>query len=418
MAIAAVRTAVRELAEGTIGSSATVPVGLFAYGVYDEQPTQAQQALAAQVQDARHRFDVVVGRVARHPSSPVSALSKRRIVTLPVTVNIYTKLATTAQEAQRSADLERIPDDADTLIRALNRPHNLDATDGGVLTRVVSGMMLGPGGDGAPEWELIDEGRDKGVARSRITGACIVDVLQAETPDDIYTYANIVAWYDAGNGTFTDGTATQLDDQSGNGNDVTQTTYPPAWTRNGDLNYTPEVTFDGTDDLLKKASGFTLGTSDYTLWILVKVNSWIEKGRIVVALAVIPPAFPLGQLFLTIKTGPDHWEFNAVDDAGTSVIVTTTTGANDGGYHLLRLHVDSATADTIGIGVDGASPATTAWTGTNGDIINLRFAVGNNETVFHGAFTMKECLIVGVVSTAAQDAKMLDYIRDKYGLNI
>lgn len=403
------RQAIIDLLQGDMGTTAKLTAGLFKYGVFKGQPEQAQQANALQTSTGRHWFDVQIGALTTNESSPMSGQSNRRVCNVPIRIDITTHVATTAQGNQRKADLAAIEQDCGRAIRALHFPGNLTTDDNGGATGIVSGLLLGAGG--CPVWEKGEEDWPKSLVHSRIEANAIVEVIQAEDPDTIYG-SDLEAWYRSDDGTFTQNVVTQIDDKTSNANNLTVTGSPVYIPAGNELNYTPDVSLDGVDDFGKKASAFTLGTQDCTIWLLTRADTWANGYRM---LMLNTAADTTKYILLNMLTGSDRWGWHIVGSSSASA--TTTTGVNDGNYHLLRLHVDSTTADTIGIGVDGGTPTTAAWTGTNPTLDVCRLGVGVSESSFCD-MTFKECWVVGAVSTSAQDAKALDYFRVRYGLAI
>ncbi len=193
---AAIRTAVAECMEGTIGSVRTVPPGTFARGVFPGQPLAAQKALAIQTSTARHRFDVRLGPLRNHASTPVSALSNYRIGEIDITITVTSNVATSAQATQRDTDLALIASDCDTAVQALSKPHNLDETSAAVDTNIIGGCLLGPDNASTPAIQAGDENWDSQLVTTVIRCRAFVrveqDVEAALTPAT-FTAAMIAA---------------------------------------------------------------------------------------------------------------------------------------------------------------------------------------------------------------------------------
>lgn len=175
----AIRLAVKELLEGDIGSVRTMAATVMQYGVFEGQPTRAQIAKTLQTAVGDYWFDVELSRIADHPATPVSAKGNRRIVRVRIDVPIWSTLKTTAQESDRDTSMGDMPEEIEDAIQALHYPGNLTQTNAGDPTNIVSGMLLGPGGLGAPEWEITEVDWENHLLRSRISGECVVTITQA-----------------------------------------------------------------------------------------------------------------------------------------------------------------------------------------------------------------------------------------------
>ncbi len=154
---AAIRTAVAELLEGTIGSVRTVPAGTFLRGVFPGQPMQSQRAKAIQTSTARHYFDVRLGPLRNNPSTPVGRIGTYELNDLDITITVTSKIAPVNMLTQRDTDLALIASDCKLAVKTLSYPHNLTATDAGVATSIVGGCLLGPEGSTSPTIAAGDE---------------------------------------------------------------------------------------------------------------------------------------------------------------------------------------------------------------------------------------------------------------------
>lgn len=173
-----IRDAVVDLMDGTITSVRQLTAATFAYGTFDGQTPTAKKATAVQTATARHWFDVELGALQNHPDSPVSANANYRLGIVSVRIPITTAVRSTAESDQRGTDLETIASDCDTAIQALHYRDNLATDASANSTNIVSGIMLGPGGQGAPEWKLTDEDWDARLVSSEINGSVIVKITQ------------------------------------------------------------------------------------------------------------------------------------------------------------------------------------------------------------------------------------------------
>ncbi len=171
IATAAIRTAVSELLEGDIGD---LDAGTFAEGAFDGQPDAAKLAVLRQTSTASHWFDVVIDDHETHESSSLSNRATTRRVTVPIAIEVWTGLATEAQEDDRAELLASITDDLETACQALSEPSALDETSAAVATGIVGGLMRDRDHGGQPSFQIVEERWDKRWVHSRIEGAVIV----------------------------------------------------------------------------------------------------------------------------------------------------------------------------------------------------------------------------------------------------
>lgn len=172
--IAAIRTAVAECMEGTIGSAYVAPAGVFARGVFAGQPPAAAKAIALQTSTARCRFDVEAGPFRDHPATAQSVRPSRRIGVCDLTIRVVAKLATPAQLTQRDADIAEIVSALDDAVRALTYAGNVAATSAAVSTGIVGGAINAPDGGHTPEIVIDDEDWDGQLFNARILASAIV----------------------------------------------------------------------------------------------------------------------------------------------------------------------------------------------------------------------------------------------------
>lgn len=175
----AIRTAIIELATGAIGTIRLVDDAVFAFGAFTGQPDPALLAKTVQEKKGRNWFNVTLGRVVSHAATSMSAKGDRRIVAMPVTLDIWTHVKTSAQEQARVDALDTLVSDADDLIQALHYPGNLTTTRQSVATTIIGGLLVGPGNSGAPVWSIVDEDWKRQVIHSRIEAAALVTISQA-----------------------------------------------------------------------------------------------------------------------------------------------------------------------------------------------------------------------------------------------
>lgn len=176
---ALIRTALVQLMEGSLGSVRKLPMGLFGFGVFEGQPSAAQQARASDVR-YQHQFDVIIGQARPHKATPLSTKASYRIEARAVSIRIVTRLATSADEPSRLEQRERIEQAVSDATGALSYPGNLLTTVAGEATGITSGMLVGvDDGTGWPRYEVISEDWKKQLHTCRILGVAIVNVAQA-----------------------------------------------------------------------------------------------------------------------------------------------------------------------------------------------------------------------------------------------
>lgn len=173
----AIRTAVKELLHGSIGTTRVVPPGLFEYGVFTGQAIGAQKARALDLR-FRHRFDVTLRTVGSSVATPLSVKSSYRLSVMRIEILVTTKLPSQVVEAMRDDARSQVEGDCDVAIQALNYPHNLLTTHDAEETGIISGMFRGPDGLSTPTWELLEENWEQQLLRSRIIGDA--DVMQTQ----------------------------------------------------------------------------------------------------------------------------------------------------------------------------------------------------------------------------------------------
>lgn len=172
-----IRSAIKSLLLGELGSIRTVPIGTLQYGTFEGQ---AAGAVRARANDPGFgsRFDVKVGSQRMHPATPISAKASTKLTTVPITVDITTRFRAAAAETERDTQRAAADSTAMLALQALQYPGNLAADTLGNATGIVSGMLLGPDGTGHPTWEVVTEDWKTLHHMSRISGAVVVVVDQ------------------------------------------------------------------------------------------------------------------------------------------------------------------------------------------------------------------------------------------------
>lgn len=171
--------------------------------------------------------------------------------------------------------------------------------------------------------------------------------------------ASQVAWLDGGDRVMgVDPDVATLTDLFGNSNSPTQATAAsrPHIDRDG-LGGTQVINFDGTDDTMTKGSASGPGTNAFDVFLLVRAVVW-ENNVVVFELGASGNRL---QIFTT--TAPAWSAYH--DEGGTPGTAATSDGSNDTDWHLVRAYVPSD-GSTVGIQIDGGTPATTTGDGTLG----------------------------------------------------
>ena len=285
------------------------------------------------------------------------------------------------------------------------------------MKRKRDGLLYCPDDVGEVDRVTIAEAQAAAAARNRNDDREVarLETVRPDAPDVIYG-DNLVAWYRSDSVTRSQGQLSVVADKTGNGNDLTSS-GSPVYTPTGDasMNYTPSIALDGTDDYAQKASGFSLGASDFTVYLLTKVNDWNDTDGVRLISMWEGPNGDDNFSLLRLLQSPKRWDFYTANDP-EYVTVSSTTSVDDANPHLLRMHVDS-TNNVLGLGIDGATPTTATWTGTNPTLKKFVLGSGFTQSIF-SAQTFKECFVVNAISTSAQDAKVFAYIRDLYAMTI
>lgn len=174
---AVIRSTIKSLLLGDIGSVRKLTAGTFAYGTFDGQAAPATRARAISV-TAAHRFDVRVGKQATHSATPISAKASYRLSVVPVVIDITTKFKAANLEAERDEQRALAESNAQLALQALEYPGNLAVDVHAAPTGIVSGILMGEDGTGHPSWEVVEEDWKALHHRSRIVGAVVVTVSQ------------------------------------------------------------------------------------------------------------------------------------------------------------------------------------------------------------------------------------------------
>lgn len=172
----AIRDSIIALIEGRTGSIRVLEAGLLLHSELDGlSPTALQSKL---VQNP-HWFDVSLDKMANHPATSSSSRGNRRIITLPVVIHFWTATPTIVQLDERADLLTDIISLADDIVEALHFASNLETDENGIATNIVSGMLIGPALEGAPEFDIVLQDWNAQRIEWEIRAAAIVVVEQA-----------------------------------------------------------------------------------------------------------------------------------------------------------------------------------------------------------------------------------------------
>jgi hypothetical protein len=172
-----IRNAIKSLLQGEIGAVRTVPFGVFKYGIYEGQPGGATRAAVINP-NYKHRFDVRLGGMVMHGSTPVSNNGPRKNVFVPVTIDIKTTLKATPLDDAREDQRVLADANAQLALQALERPGNLSTDNADNDTGIVSGILVGENGNGHPTWTVVEENWQTLIHHGQIRGSVIVVIDQ------------------------------------------------------------------------------------------------------------------------------------------------------------------------------------------------------------------------------------------------
>lgn len=169
LAMAPIRTAIREVLEGSLGSVRTVPAGTVARGAQQGRSVTSRQAQSL----VTPRYDVRIESLSPHPSTPVGAIGSHRLDDATVTIEFAYKLSSTILDDQRDELRDQVMDDLDVCWQALARPGNLTQTSAAVATNIISGLLHSPS-----SIEVLDENWDEKILTAQIVATATLQVSQ------------------------------------------------------------------------------------------------------------------------------------------------------------------------------------------------------------------------------------------------
>jgi hypothetical protein len=400
---AAIRSAIKDVLEGSVGSVRTMVGGQMLSGVFEGQADQARKAKT--LHSATHRFDVRIASVRQHESSPVSAIGSYALKRADIFIDVTTKTATQVQEDKRDEVLSAVLSDCEQVAQALSYPTNVEQSAALAATGIVSGMLTGPGGEGSPVVEEPLQDWEKLEIKTRISAGCILRIEQNtrehSEPLDIFGAA-LRAWWRGDVAEDTALSVTTWTDAGRNGFDLTGTP-PDTLTRNVALT---TVTASGSADAL--VSG------DHTFLPLGAAPNVYVVGRFLAVSTGVVTRIVRGEdgggteAFSALKTAGDVIAYRV--DATT---VATSTAA-DTSWHLFEFLNDGTNAI---VRVDDA----TATTSSAAPLYEVVETVGIPTTAAAGNesnFEYREVLLLNEYPSETQRALYRSYVAARYGLSI
>jgi len=397
-----IRTAIEELIEGTIGTTRTVNANVFKSGAMAGKSDGANQALAADIA-YEYRFDVETFGLSAHPATPLSNKGSRRIALLPVSILIKRRLPDRAQDAQRKSirgDMESALED---VIQALALPHNLDENNAGTNTDIIGGCLHGPGGEGWPQYEPIEEDWEQHLATATIEASAIVYVNQATHALGSIFGNLLIALYDIDRASSVrvDVGADQVLDLSDHSVTLTQTTDAdqPAYNASGGPDSKGYLdSADATDAVF--GSGTEVNSGDRPCLIAIAAFDAYDNSY---ALYVQDPS-PAAIVMLCADTASGMIS-GAVHDGAAFVITESATNGSD--WHLIEYYPEASGHEIV---IDGASTVdtdNTAAAGSRADGSNDVYLCQKNSRVTLAA-------VLRAPPTTAQKAALRTWVAAEY----
>ncbi len=173
--ITRIRSAIRAVLEGDLGS-VRVERGAFEHGVFAEMPLEKMKTATKNCR-SRHWFDIELGQDALSASSHISNTAGSSVDVLNVEIVVTTHMRGTLKDCERTEVLDYVLADRLSAQHALIQPGALERTVAGFDTIIVSGLMLGPGGEGSvPILSRPIEDWANNMVRSSIVGSLILNV--------------------------------------------------------------------------------------------------------------------------------------------------------------------------------------------------------------------------------------------------
>lgn len=416
LAIGAIRTVVREILEGSLGAIHPV-TGTFQYGAFDGQPDDAKLARLRQTSTATHWFDVTLGEHENHASCSFSSrIGQRRLLAMPITVDIWSGLGTEAQETDRGALLAQIASDCEDARQSLGYVGSLEETGDELPTGIVSGVMRGPGYAGLPDWERVDEDWGKRWLHSRITGMIVV--AEFEDPRSILG-SGLHTWLAPDrardftlevNGADTDVTAWRNRTRNGDSLPFANTTSLRAVYRADAINGLPGID-DGGDDTWMMMLAFTnplLADSRPYVWVVAQLDD--VSGVNTQALLGFQGDTLAYSIFQGAGGSTDAFSTSARSSDGLGGIIGP---ALDGDPHVFEfgwLPISDGRFLVDGVGYDGNKTG-----GLPEDATLMRLGI-NSSNAWDGRIS--EVVICDHIPTPAQLTAMRAYFERKYAIDV
>jgi hypothetical protein len=171
-----IRSVIADVLEGNLGA-VRVPPGVFQRGAFRAMPIEKQRTIVKGC-GARHMFDVRLANSSIHSSSPGSNLGSHEYRLREVVIECLTHKRTTLTDDDRTQILDYVDADGDEAVQALSDPGALEFTLAGEQTIVVSGVMMGPNGEGTPACPTADEAWAEDLVRWSIVGTLVLNIPQ------------------------------------------------------------------------------------------------------------------------------------------------------------------------------------------------------------------------------------------------
>jgi hypothetical protein len=404
-----IRDAIRDVLIGAVGSVRVVPEDRMAANVFAGQTDTSQHARGLL---NTHRFDVRIARLRNHESSPVAQIGSYRIAEADIVIDVLTVTKTVAQEDERDTVLATIASDMDDAIQALAFPTNVTQSAALEATGIISGMLLGPGGEGVPEWAEVSQDWKAQEIRSRITCSALLRVhqLALDDPEPMHIFGtSLRAWYRADVVSQSSSLVTEWLDNSGHGFSLAPTTAGQT------LSVDPTSSIAGMQSLASLGGGF--------------FDAYRVRGLHAVVRDDEPPnVFVVGR-FTTLTPATVERVVEAVDalSAVSFAVQTTVAGvyayavgstvvasavAADTSAHLIQALHDGTSAR---LRIDDGTVTVSAVAPHSADVATLGIPHASSSAA---AFEYFEVAILNAYPTAAQLTAYRQYVVDRYGLVI
>ncbi len=404
---AAIRDAIRDVLTGALGSVRSMAGRDMDAGVFEGQNDSARHAKALL---NTHRFDVRIGRLRSHESSPVGAIGSHRIAVADITVSVLTATATVVQLTERDELIADVLSDLEQASQALSFPGNLRASDAGNATGIVSGLMLGPGGEGYPEVAEVSQDWQAQEIRSSITGQILILVSQSTAVETLLTALgdSLVGWWQSDQGV-TDalGSVSAWADLSGNSNTLSTAATPkPILTASGGQNDRPFISTAAITPSRLQRSGAVFAADDVPSVFVVGRFAALDSGQRYMFSATSEALSSLG----VIACGKSASHFITMGSVST---LTTTTIAADTSVHLFQFVHDGAN-HRVRVDDGGEYASAAGLVASASDVVSVPHAL----TASVPTFDYYAIVATRTALTSGQIESIRSYFNDFYDLGI